>query len=298
MAKSIIPPLTYDLHKGMMGKIGVVGGCKEYTGAPYFAAISSFKIGGDLLHVFCTGDSASVIKSYSPELIVHPILDSDTFMTQVDQWLPTLHAIVIGPGLGGSNVNLKNAESIIKMARKRDIPLVIDADGVNIIKENPEVIFEYTKAIITPNMAEFNRLFDKVMDGEKQNENDPILNVKMLSKKLGNVTIVRKGENDIITNGKHVLVCGNEGSPRRCGGQGDVLAGTMGTMTHWSHTISQKGSSNNELFLAFGPTITAAYAACLLTRQSNKQAFAQFGRFMTASDMIGQLPTAFEQLYL
>ncbi|XP_060065217.1 ATP-dependent (S)-NAD(P)H-hydrate dehydratase-like [Ylistrum balloti] len=297
MAKSIIPPLSNDQHKGMMGRIGVVGGCQEYTGAPYFAAISSLKMGADLSHVFCTQDSASVIKSYSPELIVHPILDSDDALSQMEEWLPRLHAIVLGPGLGRSAISMKNATAIIEFAKKREIPLVIDADGLYLLQQNPGIIFEYTKAILTPNVVEFNRLYEKAMDGEKQQENDPILNAKMLSKRLGHVTIVKKGENDIITNGNHVLVCGAEGSPRRCGGQGDLLSGTMGTLTHWSHMISQEGTTN-ELVQAFGPTITAAYTACLLTRQCSQQAFAQCGRSMTTSDMIAQLPKAFNQLYL
>ena len=90
----------------LSGKIAVIGGCREYTGAPYFAAISALKIvsaipllfsdvvfhfflvgflvnikvffyrqGADLSHVFCTKDAATVIKSYSPEIIVHPILE-------------------------------------------------------------------------------------------------------------------------------------------------------------------------------------------------------------------------------
>uniref|UniRef100_H3ALZ1 ATP-dependent NAD(P)H-hydrate dehydratase n=1 Tax=Latimeria chalumnae TaxID=7897 RepID=H3ALZ1_LATCH len=74
LVRNIIPPLTSKKHKGQDGKIGIIGGCQEYTGAPYFAAISALKVGADLSHVFCTKDSATVIKSYSPELIVHPVL--------------------------------------------------------------------------------------------------------------------------------------------------------------------------------------------------------------------------------
>ncbi|KAF3825658.1 hypothetical protein GH733_006485 [Mirounga leonina] len=73
LVRNIIPPQTSKKHKGQDGRIGVVGGCQEYTGAPYFAAISALK-GADLSHVFCTREAAPVIKSYSPELIVHPVL--------------------------------------------------------------------------------------------------------------------------------------------------------------------------------------------------------------------------------
>ncbi|MBV97263.1 ATP-dependent (S)-NAD(P)H-hydrate dehydratase, partial [Eschrichtius robustus] len=74
LVRNVVPPLAAWQHKGQAGRIGVVGGCPEYTGAPYFAAISALKVGADLSHVFSTQDAAPVIKSYSPELIVHPVL--------------------------------------------------------------------------------------------------------------------------------------------------------------------------------------------------------------------------------
>ena len=44
LTKAIIPPLTSSLHKGQLGKIGIIGGCLEYTGAPFFAGISAQRI--------------------------------------------------------------------------------------------------------------------------------------------------------------------------------------------------------------------------------------------------------------
>ena len=57
-----------------LGKIAVVGGCLEYSGAPYYAAISALKTGGDLAHIYCQSSAGTAIKSYSPEIIVHPLL--------------------------------------------------------------------------------------------------------------------------------------------------------------------------------------------------------------------------------
>jgi ATP-dependent NAD(P)H-hydrate dehydratase len=96
----------------------VVGGCREYTGAPYFAAMSALRVGSDLSHVFCTDGASTVIKGYSPELIVHPYLpDSDavtkergrTFeesMEMVSAWLPRFDCLVVGPGLGRDPVTI------------------------------------------------------------------------------------------------------------------------------------------------------------------------------------------------
>lgn len=97
---SVIPSLSESSHKGQSGRIGVIGGSREYTGAPYFSAISSLKTGADLSYVFCTNDAATVIKSYSPELIVYPVLDSRDGLEEIISHLPRLHALVIGPGLG------------------------------------------------------------------------------------------------------------------------------------------------------------------------------------------------------
>lgn len=95
----LVPPLTDDSHKGQAGRIGVIGGSVEYTGAPYFAAITALKIGADLVHIFCPKHAAAPIKSYSPELIVHPILDSPDAFKLIEPWLDRLHVIVIGSGM-------------------------------------------------------------------------------------------------------------------------------------------------------------------------------------------------------
>ncbi|XP_013628186.1 PREDICTED: ATP-dependent (S)-NAD(P)H-hydrate dehydratase-like isoform X2 [Brassica oleracea var. oleracea] len=111
--RTVTPSLDPERHKGQAGKIAVIGGCREYTGAPYFAAISALKIGAALSHVFCTKDAAPVIKSYSPELIVHPVLEEsytiseeekrkvqDEVIGEVDKWMERFDCLVIGPGLG------------------------------------------------------------------------------------------------------------------------------------------------------------------------------------------------------
>ena len=94
--RSIVPKLTNDMHKGQCGRVCVFGGCIMYTGAPYFSAISALKTGADLVHVFCEKEAGQVIKSYSPELIVHPVLDTEYVLEEIDQWLPRFHCVVLG----------------------------------------------------------------------------------------------------------------------------------------------------------------------------------------------------------
>lgn len=73
----IFPPLSANNVKGESGRIGVVGGSYDFTGAPFYSAISALKVGGDLGHIFCNKASSTPIKTYSPEIIVHPVFVSD-----------------------------------------------------------------------------------------------------------------------------------------------------------------------------------------------------------------------------
>ncbi|XP_045833860.1 ATP-dependent (S)-NAD(P)H-hydrate dehydratase isoform X4 [Meles meles] len=328
LVRNIIPPLTSQKHKGQDGRIGVVGGCQEvlsacknsntaetwqvkaswyrvviqrghivslpdsyvYTGAPYFAAISALKVGADLSHVFCTREAAPVIKSYSPELIVHPVLDSPSAVHDVEEWLPRLHALVVGPGLGRDDRLLENVKGILEASKARDIPVVIDADGLWLIARHPALIQGYRKAVLTPNHVEFGRLSAAVLtdpgDGSDHREA-----VRRLSRALGNVTVVQKGERDVISDGEQVLECVQEGSGRRCGGQGDLLSGALGVLVHWALRAGPEKTNGSS------PLLLAAVGACSLTRECSRQAFQKHGRSTTTTDMIAEVGPAFRSLF-
>ncbi|XP_011488244.1 ATP-dependent (S)-NAD(P)H-hydrate dehydratase [Oryzias latipes] len=290
LVKTIIPPLTSKKHKGQDGRIGIIGGCQDYTGAPYFAAISALKVGADLSHVFCTKDAATVIKSYSPELIVHPVLDSLNAVEEIEKWLPRLHAVVVGPGLGREDVLLKTAKEVIEKSKARDIPVVIDADGLWLVTQQPSVIQGYQKGILTPNFMEFTRLYE-ALHHEPMNAGDRQRSVLQLSAAMGNVTVVLKGDQDLISDGSKVYSCSIEGSGRRCGGQGDLLSGSLGVLAHWAHSAPEiKARSLN-------PSVVAAFGACSLTRWCNNQAFQRHGRSTTTTDMIQEIGPAFRKLF-
>lgn len=89
--------------KGDMGIIGVIGGSIEYTGAPFYSGLSAIKSGADLSHIFCHKEAAVPIKSYSPELIVHPSFDDAMSKDLIDKclrWLKSMDVLVYGCGLG------------------------------------------------------------------------------------------------------------------------------------------------------------------------------------------------------
>lgn len=291
-ARAFIPNLSNAMHKGQAGRIGVVGGSEEYTGAPYFAAISALKVGGDLAHVFCQQAASPVIKSYSPELIVHPLLDKESAVQDIMEWVPRLHCIVIGPGLGRNPTILKTVAKLIEKLKEAEKPMVIDGDGLWLITQQPQLIQNYSKVILTPNSVEFSRLCEAVLGTEyKPAPSAPADKVRELANAFGNVTILHKGATDVATNGRLVVCCGGGGSPRRCGGQGDLLAGVLGVFFHWALSHGDRGGAPAP------PELLAAYGACRLTRECARLAYSQNGRSTTATDLVRLIHQAFSFLF-
>ncbi|PRQ38789.1 putative ATP-dependent NAD(P)H-hydrate dehydratase [Rosa chinensis] len=293
--RAITPTLDPNRHKGQAGNIAVIGGCREYTGAPYFAAISALKIGADLSHVFCTRDAASVIKSYSPELIVHPILEEsysvrdedksfilEKVLGEVDKWMERFDCLVIGPGLGRDPFLLDCVSKIIKHARQSNVPIVIDGDGLFLITNCLDLVSGYHLAVLTPNVNEYKRLVQKVLSCEV-NDEDAREQLLSLAKRIGGVTILRKGKADLISDGEIVESVSIYGSPRRCGGQGDILSGSVAVFLSWARQIV---TDENLSISSRNPTMLGCIAGSTLMRKAASLAFENKKRSTLTTDII------------
>jgi len=289
--KSTVPRLNSALRKGDCGTIAVFGGCIMYTGAAYFAAISALKSGSDLVHVFCEKEAGAALRSYSPELIVHPVLDQEYGMEEIDHWLPRLHCVVMGPGLGRNQSMGGRMSIIVERVKARGIPLVLDADGLWHLATNPGMLRGYTRAVITPNPQEFSRLAQTVLHRQLVPSLCPDLQaVSDLAQALGHVTVIHKGAHDVISDGHVTENCHSGGSPRRCGGQGDLLAGILATFLNWSHAPGVELSG-------LSPCVVAAWGACRLARDCAAHTFALQGRSMTTQDLVSSIQAQFHRLY-
>ncbi|XP_010492965.1 PREDICTED: ATP-dependent (S)-NAD(P)H-hydrate dehydratase-like [Camelina sativa] len=304
--RTVTPSLDPKRHKGQAGKIAVIGGCREYTGAPYFAAISALKIGADLSHVFCTKDAAPVIKSYSPELIVHPVLEEsynisqlseedqrtvqDKVLGEVNKWMERFDCLVIGPGLGRDPFLLECVSKIMLLAKKSNVPFVVDGDGLFLVTNSIDLVNSYPLAVLTPNVNEYKRLVQKVLNCEvdEQNAEDQL---RSLAKQIGGVTILRKGKSDLISNGEIVKSVSIYGSPRRCGGQGDILSGSVAVFLSWAQQLKQDPESPSE-----NPAILGCIAASGLLRKAASLAFTKHKRSTLTSDIIECLGESLEDI--
>ena len=145
------------------------------------------------------------------------------------------------------------AKMAVSMAKERGMYIVLDADGLYMIGEDISVIKSYRRAVLTPNVVEFKRLSEQVGIDPKIPNNQ---RAALVSKSLGGVTVLQKGAKDIIssdTSGdeadlresrmegadvevekvQETVEVDIEGGLKRCGGQGDVLSGCVGTFLAW-----------------------------------------------------------------
>lgn len=117
--------------------------------------------------MICDPEAGQVIKGYSPDLIVHRILhpdaNKDTLKQEVEGVLSRLHAIVVGPGLGREGYMQDAARIAINYARQNNMYIVIDADGLFLVCNEPNVVKGYKKCVLTPNVVEFGRLCDAMV---------------------------------------------------------------------------------------------------------------------------------------
>ncbi|GAA5987025.1 hypothetical protein JCM5350_002819 [Sporobolomyces pararoseus] len=298
--KRLIPPLSPELHKGQAGRVGVIGGSKDYAGAPYFASMTALRMGADLSHVICEPAAGNVIKTYSPDLIVHTDLGEDVGEDKVTEILKgilhRLHTLVIGPGLGRSKHMQLAARVAIKLARENNVYIVIDADGLFLVQTDPSVVKGYKRVILTPNVVEFGRLVESC-GLDKNTEKSEL--AAALSRALDGPTIVQKGAQDRITNGHKTLISETTGSSRRCGGQGDVLSGAVGTFLAWGKNYEERKEENN-VESPISPediTLYAAYGASTLTRTASRLCFADYKRAMQTGEMLGYVGKSFEEVF-
>ncbi|CAH0028646.1 unnamed protein product [Clonostachys rhizophaga] len=314
----MIPPMLEKFHKGQLGRVAVLGGSEDYTGAPYFSAMASARLGCDMCtksHVICTPGAAAVIKTYSPNLMVHPLMrqspptasssegpgDSETdpkhVASRIIDMMSRLHVLVIGPGLGRDPLMQDTVALVIQAARTKNLPLVLDADALLVVQKDPGLVSGYTQAILTPNVVEFKRLCDALGVNVTGQEGETA-KVEALAKALQGVTIIEKGASDFISDGKNTIKNDMEGGKKRSGGQGDTLTGSVATFLAWRKAyLDELWDAGSEKLGESEMIQLAAFGGSAITRESSRLAFSKRGRSLQASDLTDEVHSAFMNLF-
>lgn len=124
-----------------------------------------------------------------------------------------------------------------------------------------------------------------------------------MSQALDNVTILLKGEHDLVTNGIHVISSDECGAPRRCGGLGDIVSGACAVMAHWAWNLNleptlggTETASTSEAYPQDN-ALWATWCAAVLVKKSTTSAFSKHKRSMTAPDVLAEVGETFESMF-
>ncbi len=207
--RGLLPRRNYNSYKNQFGRIGVVAGSKGFVGAALMASQGALRAGAGLVEVFVPEDIYDIVAGAAfMEAMVKPVASYRHLLKEnVDVW-------AVGPGLGKSR-----AAEILELVEKVKQPMVLDADGLNIVSEKTSVLRRCKgKRLLTPHPGEMKRLFPE----EQQSR------AKTAAKFCDRfpVTLLLKGSRTIVAERGRLLSYNTTGNPGMAtGGMGDVLTG-------------------------------------------------------------------------
>ncbi|MCG9792670.1 NAD(P)H-hydrate dehydratase [Flavobacterium algicola] len=218
-------PIASDTHKGVQGHALIVAGSYGKIGAVVLSSKACLKSGCGLVTVFIPKCGYHIMQSTNPEVM--------TYTDDVEKRISDIHllfkpdAVGIGPGLGLSSQTQK---AVLKFLRKCKCPMVVDADGLNILSVNPEALETLKpKTILTPHLKELQRLI-----GEWSSEEEMFAKTISFSIRY-NVIIVMKGAPTHIVYGATVYQNCTGNAALATAGSGDVLTGIITSLLAQSY---------------------------------------------------------------
>lgn len=204
-------------HKGKFGRIAVIAGSKGFAGAAYIATQAAVRSGAGLVTLCCS----EVIQQGISNKFIEAMTVSYKDKEKLNEVLKKSNVIAIGPGMGNSEGTFKIVTDTLKLTQ---CPLVIDADGINVLKDNLHLLKDKKeKVILTPHLGEMSRITNISIEKIEKNR---IEIAKQFAKEY-DVILLLKGYNTIITNGETTIINTTGNSSMASGGMGDCLTGII-----------------------------------------------------------------------
>ena len=263
-------PIAVDTHKGIQGHALIIGGSYGKIGAVCLSSKAALKAGCGLVTAFIPKCGYQIVQIAIPEVMVLTDVNKKSISNISFDLQPD--AIGIGPGIGQDEVTQK---AFLKFLKTNETPLVIDADGLNILSQNKAwFLLLQPGTILTPHPKELERLIGKWISEEEKFE-------KTISFSLQyNVIVVMKGAPTHIIDGETIYKNTTGNQALATAGSGDVLTGIISS------------------FLAQGyESVQAAILGVYLHGLTADLAVPKTGfQSFIASDIIGNLGGAFLSL--
>lgn len=214
--KHLIQPRPADAHKGNCGHLLLVGGDHGMSGAIHIAGEAALRCGSGLVTLATRAEHASLISAQRPELMSRGVESEEVLAPLLD----SADVIVCGPGLGQNSWGRRMLAAVLAT----DKPLILDADGLNLLAKNPS---HRASWLLTPHPAEAARLLDCTT---AEVQVDRFYAITALQKRYGGY-ILLKGAGSLMCDPSGEISLCNDGNPGMAsGGMGDLLSGILGSL--------------------------------------------------------------------
>ena len=261
-------------REGRRARVIVVGG-GPYAGAPALAALAALRSGAERATIVAPGDIAAGVQAFSPNLVVQPVggrrfvpADVPAVIAFVDAAHP--QAVVLGMGAGAAPETVE-AMGLLLRAWAGRRPLVVDADALRAIGDGLAPGRGAAPVVLTPNSGEYRRAFAPAPDAEPEARRT---HAAATAERLG-VTIVAKGETDLISDGAGTVENRHHAPVQTVAGAGDVLGGVLG------HLLAEGLDG-----------VAAARLATYWVGEAGLRVGGRTGAGLLATDLIDELPHA------
>lgn len=207
-------------HKGDFGKIAIIGGSMGMTGSSYLSSNAALKSGAGLVYNIVPREIFDIMSIK----FIEPIAKTFDDLDEMEKFLEGIDAVAMGPGMGLGAYGQEVFEKIMKIEKN----LLIDADGLNILSKNLNLLEERKDftTILTPHEGEFARLTGLSLEKIKNNRKAV---AEEFAKKY-KVILVLKGHETIVTDGERTYTNRTGNSGMATGGSGDVLTGIISAL--------------------------------------------------------------------
>jgi NAD(P)H-hydrate epimerase len=220
-----LPPRPVEGHKGLFGKVLVVGGNAEMIGAPVLAGTAALHMGAGLVQIAVPKAILAAAISITPELIGLGL--GQRGKRRLLDAAAKADVLVIGPGLGQSPAAHERLESLWGL----DKPAIVDADALNLLAERKKWPASFKlKAVLTPHPGEMQRLAKLFGQTEVPADEQGRIDIALKAAQTFGQIILLKGFRTVVTDGQRVFVNQTGNSSLSKAGTGDVLSGMIGAL--------------------------------------------------------------------
>ena len=224
-----IPKRAPNSHKGTFGHLLVIAGSRGKSGAAAMAALSALRSGVGLVTVATPADALDAVLGHAPELMGIALDVEDGLGPEhweaLAETAKSMQAIAVGPGISKGP---RTADFFAALLREFLGPIVIDADGLNVIADRLELLGAAKgRVVLTPHPGEMARLAKKTSKEIQANR----LEIAREFAQTHGVTLVLKGSRTLVALGDGTVRINPTGNPGMAsGGTGDVLTGMIGSL--------------------------------------------------------------------